>query len=267
MTIGSSTADTVARPRAGSLAAVGLAAGVLGGLFGVGGGLIIVPGLIGLAKMDRRLAHGTSLAATIPISVASLLTYLVNDHVDWAVAGCIAVGAVTGAVLGTRLLRTIPKRPLTIVFIVTVLATSVRLFITPDTPGRGDLDPLLIATLVVIGLLAGTLAGLLGIGGGVVMVPAMVVLLGMPPVTAKGTSVAVIVPTALMGTWRNRRNANADLRAAAIVGLVGVAGAVVGGVVADRISDQFSNVMFAVLLLAVAGLQLETLRRQPASTG
>ncbi len=65
---------------------VGLAAGLLGGLFGVGGGLIIVPGLVSLAGMDRRLAHGTSLAATLPIAAASLITYVSHGNVDWAVA-------------------------------------------------------------------------------------------------------------------------------------------------------------------------------------
>ena len=63
-------------------AIVGLAAGALGGLFGVGGGLIIVPGLVGFAHMDRRLAHGTSLAATLPIATASLITYVAYGNVD-----------------------------------------------------------------------------------------------------------------------------------------------------------------------------------------
>jgi uncharacterized membrane protein YfcA len=246
-------------------AVVGLAAGALGGLFGVGGGLIIVPGLIGLAKMDRRRAHGTSLGATLPIAVASLVTYAVNDNVDWAVAVFLAIGAVGGAVLGTALLSVIPKRPLTIIFIVMVLATALRLFVAPSTSGRGDLTLLMAVALVVIGVVTGTVAGLLGVGGGVIMVPAMVVGLGMVPVLAKGTSVAVIVPTATMGTVRNRRNANVDLRVAAVVGLAGVVSAVAGGLAADRIGDEVSNVMFAVLLLVVATTQLASLRDR--STG
>ena len=78
-------------------AIVGVAAGLLGGLFGVGGGLIMVPGLIGVAKMERRRAHGTSLAATLPISLASLATYLAHGNVDWAVAFFITIGALVGA--------------------------------------------------------------------------------------------------------------------------------------------------------------------------
>lgn len=245
-------------------AVVGAAAGLLGGLFGVGGGLIIVPGLMGLAKMERRLAHGTSLAATLPIAAASLVTYLAHGNVDWAVAVFLAVGAIAGAVIGTHLLRVIPKRLLVIVFVVTVLATATRLLVGSDSGGRAELTVVTALLLVVIGVLTGTLAGLLGIGGGVIMVPAMVVLLDMAPVVAKGTSVAVIVPTAAMGTVRNRRHANADIRAAAVVGAFGVVTAVIGGTISDRLRPDVANAMFAALLVTVAITQLRSLRSEAA---
>ena len=246
-------------------AVVGVAAGALGGLFGVGGGLVIVPGLVSIAGMDRRLAHGTSLAATLPIATASLITYLAHGNVDWPVALFLAVGAIVGAVVGTQLLRVVPKRLLTIIFVATVLATATRLFLGTDATGRDDLTAWVALLLVVIGFLTGTLAGLLGIGGGVIMVPAMIVLLGEAPVVAKGTSVAVIVPTAIMGTIRNRRHANADIRIAAVVGMFGVVSAVIGGTVADRLSPQVSNVMFAALLLFVAATQILSLRSAPTA--
>jgi uncharacterized protein len=244
---------------------IGLAAGLLGGLFGVGGGLIIVPGLVSLAGMDRRLAHGTSLAATLPIAVASLITYLSHGNVDWAVALFLAIGAIAGAIVGTTLLQIIPKNVLVIIFVITVLATATRLAVSTDSTGRADLTIAMVILLIVIGLLTGTLAGLLGIGGGVIMVPAMVVLLGMVPVVAKGTSVAVIVPTAIMGTIRNRKKANADIRVAAVVGLFGAASAVAGGTISDRLSDQVANIMFAALLVFVAVTQLLSLRSKPAA--
>lgn len=243
---------------------VGAAAGLLGGLFGVGGGLIIVPGLVSLARMERRLAHGTSLAATLPIAAASLLTYLSHGNVDWAVALFLAIGAIAGAIAGTQLLRVIPKNLLVIVFVITVLATATRLLLGSDTSGRVDLTIPMALLLVVIGFVTGTLAGLLGIGGGVIMVPAMVVVLDMVTVIAKGTSVAVIVPTAIMGTIRNRKHANADIRVAAVVGGFGVVTAVVGGTISDRLSDDVANAMFAVLLVFVAITQLLSLRSRPA---
>ena len=242
------------------VALVGIAAGLLGGLFGVGGGLIIVPGLVLLVKLERRLANGTSLAATLPIALASLSTYLYNGNVDWAVAGLLASGTVVGAIIGTKLLTILPKRTITIIFIITVLATAVRLFTTADTAGRDNVTIYSGLLLVFIGLATGTLSGLLGIGGGVVMVPAMVVGLDMVPVIAKGTSVAVIVPTSIMGTIRNRKTAYVDLKVATVAGLSGAVTAIMGGMIADSISTSLSNIMFAFLLLFVAGTQLITLR-------
>ena len=166
----------------------------------------------------------------------------------------------TGAIIGTKLLTILPKRTLTIVFIVTVLATAVRLFLSSETTGRDDLTIVAALLLIVIGVATGTLSGLLGIGGGIVMVPAMIVFFGMVPVIAKGTSVAVIVPTAIMGTIRNRKNTNVDLRMGALAGGCGVVTAVIGGIISDGLSDQLSNVLFAGLLIFVAATQFATLR-------
>jgi hypothetical protein len=257
--------ETITSTRAGdvnmvSVVLVGLAAGALSGLFGVGGGLLIVPGLVGIVKLERRLAHGTSLAATLPIALASVTTYIINGNVDWAVAGLLAIGTIGGALIGTYLLQIISKRILTIVFVVTVLATAVRLVLTSETAGRLDITLTSAAFLVLIGLATGTLAGMLGIGGGIVMVPAMVVFYDMVPVIAKGTSVAVIVPTSITGTIRNRKNDNVDLRIALVVGLTGAVSAVFGGIVANGMSARLSNVLFAALLVFVAITQLLTLR-------
>ena len=242
------------------VALVGIAAGALGGLFGVGGGLIIVPGLVLVVKLDRRLANGTSLAATLPIALASLSTYAYNDNVDWAVAALLTLGAMAGAVIGTKLLTVLPKRTITIIFTVTVLATAIRLFTASETAGRDDLTVATGALLIIIGLTTGTLSGLLGIGGGVVMVPAMIVMLGMLPVFAKGTSVAVIVPTSIVGTIRNRKTAYVDFKVAGVAGGCGAVMAVIGGMIANSISPPVANVMFAFLLLFVAATQIVTLR-------
>lgn len=231
---------------------VGLGAGLLSGMFGVGGGILIVPGLVIVARMEQRMAHGTSLAAVLPISASSLVTYWVHDHVDWPVALFLAAGAVGGAFLGTKLLHVLPHRTLGFSFAGLLIITAVRLFMPLTSGTRADLDLLMAATLVLIGLVTGVLAGLLGVGGGVVMVPAMMMFIQMPAVMAKGTSVAVIIPTSIVGTWRNRKSSNADLRSAAILGGGGILSAVAGGWVSTRMSDTVSNTLFAVLLVVVA---------------
>ena len=266
--INTTTVGAAERPTAGlaPIAVVGLLAGFLAGLFGVGGGILIVPGLVLGAHMTQRLAHGTSLAAVVPISVASLVTYAAHDNVDWSVAAWLAVGAVAGALIGTHLLHVLPHRTLAIIFIVVLVASALRLFLATDADGRGDLTPASVVALVVVGLVTGILAGLLGVGGGIVMVPAMILLFDIAPVIAKGTSAAVIIAAAVMGTWRNRANDNTDLRAAAVIGVAGIATAAIGGVLADRMSDDLSNVLFASLLLIVAARLAWGLRHDPADT-
>lgn len=242
-----------ARPALARAGAVGLVAGFLSGLFGVGGGILIVPALVLVMKLDQRLAHGTSLAAVLPIALSSTLGYLVEDSIDWPAAGLLALGAVAGAVVGTHVLHVLPQRALGFCFAGLMALTALRLLLDhSDAGGRDDLHLASIVGLLLLGLASGILAGLLGVGGGIVMVPAMVVLLGIPPAVAKGTSLAVIIPTAIMGTGRNRKNGNADLTVATVVGLAGVVSAFGATKISVGMSEALSNGLFALLLLTVA---------------
>ena len=259
----SPTKESVNSGNFGVIVLVGLAAGLLSGIFGVGGGILIVPGLVFFAKMDQRRAHGTSLAAVLPISLSSLVTYWAHDHVDWPVALYLATGAVVGALLGTKLLKTVKHEILSLGFASVLIISAVRLYWSTSGMGRDDLTLLMCIALVAIGVATGVLAGLLGVGGGVVMIPAMMVMLGLPNVIAKGTSLAVIIPTAITGTLRNRSASNVDIRAAVIVGVGGILSAVAGGWISARLSDSLSNALFATLLVVVAGrLVIQESRRR-----
>lgn len=252
----------------GRTIAVGLVAGFLSGLFGVGGGILIVPALVLVLKFDQRLAHGTSLAAVLPIALSSMTSYAVADKIDWPVALFLAIGALAGAVLGTHFLHKLPHDVLALGFSLLLIATAVRMLVdNSEATGRGAITVLGAIVLVGIGFATGILAGLLGVGGGIILVPAMVIGIGIPAAIAKGTSVAVIVPTAIMGTWRNRKKRNADLHTAVILGVAGIVSAYVAGQLSVGMSDSLSNLLFAILLLVVAVRMLYDLmkaRRSPA---
>ena len=245
--------------------AIGVGAGLLSGMFGVGGGILVVPALVLMMRFDQRLANGTSLGAVLPISVASLVTYWSQDNVDWSMALWLVIGALAGAVLGTKWIHILPRKVLGYLFAVMLIATAIRLFIPMTADGRDPITVIAAIALVFIGLATGTLAGLLGIGGGVVMVPAMVVFFSELNVVAKGTSVAVIIPTSIMGTWRNWKADNIDLKVAAIVGFGGIPSAVAGGVIADHMSEDLSNILFATLVLVVAARMIFDLRRDTSN--
>jgi uncharacterized membrane protein YfcA len=232
---------------------VGLVAGFLSGLFGVGGGILIVPALVLLLGFDQRLAHGTSLAAVLPIALSSLTTYALADEVDWTFGALLAVGAVAGAVIGTHILHRLPHDALALAFALLLAATAIRLlFDHSEGTGRAALDAFGVAMVILVGLVTGVLAGLLGVGGGIFVVPAMVVGFGIPAATAKGTSLFMIVPTSIMGTWRNRKKGNADLRVAVILGVAGIVSAFIGGKISVGMSEALSNFLFALLLLFVS---------------
>lgn len=241
---------------------IGVVAGLMSGLFGVGGGILIVPALTLLARMPQRRAHGTSLAAVLPIAVCGMVSFAVSGSVDWPVAVAIGAGAVVGAQLGARALKVLPTTWLRLIFIGFLLASAVRLFMSDVVPdARSDLSVGLVSALVLLGVLSGALAGLLGVGGGIIMVPAMVVLVGLDPALAKGTSLAVMIPTSISGTWRNVRNENALLPMAVAVGLAGTVTSVIGAQLSVRMDDRLSNVLFAGLLLVVAVRMVTELRR------
>jgi uncharacterized membrane protein YfcA len=248
---------------------VGLAAGFLSGLFGVGGGVLLVPGLVLVLGMAQRRAHGTSLAAIVPIAVAGVLGYALAGEVDWVVVLFLVIGSAgLGASIGTHLLHVLPARLLALVFAAVLVATAARMLVGDTTAtGRGDLTVGAAVALVAVGVLSGTLSGLLGVGGGVVTVPALVLLLGVPAAVAKGCSLAVIIPTAVVGTQRNLARHNADLRVAAILGLSGVVSSFLAAQLSVDLDERLSNRLFALLLLVVAAKLLWDNRRAPAAEG
>ena len=110
--------------------------------------------------------------------------------------------------------------------------------------------------IVGVGLLAGVLSGLFGVGGGALLVPAMVIVLGYGQHLAQGTSLLVIIPTAIAGTLANRRSGLIDPRQAAAVAVGGMIGAVIGGRAALVVDDRSLRLLFVVYLLVIGLLLL-----------
>ena len=100
-----------------------------------------------------------------------------------------------------------------------------------------------------IGIVAGLLSGLMGIGGGIVMVPAMTLLLGVEQHVAQGISLLVIVPTAIVGATTHFRHGNVDLKIATTLGLFSILGGLLGSQVAQGLERQWLQLLFGLLLL------------------
>lgn len=126
-----------------------------------------------------------------------------------------------------------------------------------------DFSPLLIL-LVAFGVMSGTLAGLLGVGGGIFMVPFLVLAVGLTQQEAQATSLLVVLPTAIVATWSLYRSGVVDLRKAFRIGLCGVVGSVAGSALALHLPGQVLKICFAVLL-TIVGVKLlrDAKRMQP----
>jgi uncharacterized membrane protein YfcA len=107
--------------------------------------------------------------------------------------------------------------------------------------------------VALIGVAGGVLAGLFGVGGGILFVPTLALVLGLTQLHAEASSLLAILPTALVGSWRQREYGNVDLRVAAVVGLVSVAGVQVGVLLAESLPEATLRRLFGALLVAVAG--------------
>ncbi|WRS30891.1 sulfite exporter TauE/SafE family protein [Actinomycetaceae bacterium MB13-C1-2] len=243
---------------------LGIAAGFLSGMFGVGGGIIIVPGLMAIAGFSQRLASGTSLATIVPLASVGVISYASHGSVSWIGALLLALGAIAGAQLGTWLLVRISRKPLQIFFALFMVAAIVSLFmVVPSRDATLTIDWPVGIGLVALGFVTGTLSGLLGVGGGIVVVPALMLFFGVSDLIAKGTSLLVMIPTALTGTVSNFKRKNVDLAAAAIVGLPACATTYLGSLAASAAPPEIANIFFAIFLAFVAAQLLWKALRAP----
>jgi uncharacterized membrane protein YfcA len=109
-----------------------------------------------------------------------------------------------------------------------------------------------IAALVLVGLLAGAIAGLLGVGGGIVFIPGLVLVLGVSQHVAEGTSLLAILPVVIVGAASQRRYGNVRQRDALLVGMLSLGGAAGGVALANALSGKALQIAFAALMLLIA---------------
>lgn len=232
---------------------IGLLAGLLSGLFGVGGGTVIVPLLVLALSFDQRLAAGTSLAAIVPTATVGVISYALHDAVAWIPALLLAAGAVVGAQIGTWLLPRLSITFLRWAFVGFLVLVIVSLFLViPSRDAVLDLTVLVGIALIALGVVTGIVAGLIGVGGGIIVVPALMLLFGTSDLVAKGTSLLMMIPTAISGTVGNLRRRNVDLAAAAAVGLAACTTTALGAWIATLVDPFLGNVLFAVFLVFIA---------------
>ena len=236
-----------------AFAGIGLAAGLLSGMFGVGGGTVIVPLLVLFAAFDQRRAAGTSLAAIVPTATIGVISYAVLGDVAWVPALILAAGAIVGAQIGTRLLPRVSQSALRWGFVAFLLVVIVSLFlVVPARDAALEVDWASGLALVALGMGTGVVSGLIGVGGGIVVVPFLMLVFGASDLVAKGTSLLMMIPAALSGTFGNLRTGNVEILPAVTIGAAACTTTAVGAWIATIVDPAVGNALFAVFLVVIA---------------
>ncbi len=230
---------------------IGLTAGVFGGLAGLGGGLILIPLILHVLKLSQHQAHGTTLVAIIFTGLSGAVTYGLNGAIDLTAAALLAGASVSTASAGAHYANTLPFWKLRRAFGFFLIFCAVLLFSKPFLSNTIGIVPgwAKIIVLLITGLVTGFLSGMMGVGGGAIMVPVMVLLAGFTQHVAQGTSLLVMVPAGAVGALTHRRLGNVvhELLWGLIPGLL--LGAYLGGSFAYLLPENILRNIFAAVII------------------
>ena len=252
--------------------AVGVGVGIFSGALGVGGGILLVPFLVLALSMTQKRAQATALVMVAMAAGAGAIRYAFGDSVAWLPAAIIVIGGLVGALIGSHVMQRLHDRRLQVIFGILLAIVSIRLLWPTDvTVADADqlptLSPLIALGYAASGLGMGILSALLGIGGGILLIPILVTAFGFSQQLASGTSLAVMLPIALVGALRLTRPGLTDWRMGARFGTGSVLGALLGASLALALSGPTLRLIFAAVLLVIgARMAYLGLRRDRSPT-
>ena len=273
-------------------ALIALFVGLLTGIFGVGGGFLMTPALIILVGISGPIAIGTSLVNFLANSTLGIFKRFGSGTISPIIAIIVGIGSMIGVAGGSWLLETLNKLPpitiagreqslleMVLMCVFLVLLSGIAIFMSWDLrqartatgdpehqtgllgrlriPPYGhfkvlDVPRVSVPGMILLGIFAGVLTGLLGIGGGVIMLPALIYLVGMRTQKAAGTSLLLVWIASLTGAISNLFIGNVHWILLAILVVCGMLGTWLGTHVALKISGTHTKQYFIyVLLLAI----------------
>lgn len=236
-----------------------LGVGLLLGLLGGGGSILTVPMLVYVLGIEPKTAILTSFVVVGVSSLMAIVQHARQNRVCWKSGFFFGLAGMAGAYGGGRLAVFFSGEILMAMFGVVTLATGLAMLFRPraSAPSIADGLPMCPARvpylkLLFDGLLVGLLTGLVGVGGGFLIVPALTLLVGLPMPAAVGTSLLVIVMNATAGLIGYAAHVELDVRLTAIVTGAAVSGAIFGGMLSTRIGAAMLRRLFGLFVLAIA---------------
>lgn len=239
--------------------ALGFVAGTYGTLVGIGGGLLVVPVLI-FAHYPPKDAAGTSMVVVLANAASGSVSYLRQGRVHLRVAIVFALAGIPGALLGGLVDQYVPRRLFSLLFGLLLAMVAVRIFVTRGTGTNGNgmsaktasASPFSAPVAAIVGFLAGFVASVFGVGGGLIFVPTMVYVFGFLPHVATATSTFIIALTAIFGTASHAYYH--DIRWGPAVAIAGgaIVGAQVGARMAPRVHHSQLLRLFSIAVFLAA---------------
>lgn len=239
---------------------IGFFTGIFSGLLGIGGGLILVPLILHFFKLMQRQAQALNMVVMVFTGITAAVAYAFNGAVDYFAALTIAAGAIIPARWGVIYSHRLADWKLRRAFGYFLVAMSLLLIVKPYvthmfTPMTG-LNKSMV--LLIIGIISGALSGIMGVGGGVIMIPAMVLLMGMSQVIAQGTCLLCIVPTSAIGAYMHWKLGN--IRETLLLGLLSgiLFGVFAGSNLAYHFPEWILRSAFTAILITRGFLYIRT---------
>jgi uncharacterized protein len=228
----------------------GLALGLVLSVLGAGGGIIAVPVLVLLYELPLGAAMGSGLGVVFAAAAPAALAHGRAGRVDVRTLLLFGPPSMLGAVLGTKLNALVPERITYALFALVLVLATASLFLPKKETGRGASKPV----LVLVGLLLGVLTGFLGVGGGFLLVPALVALAQLPLHRAVGTSTALIAVSSFSGAATAVVSDPSNVALVLPIAAGAMAGALLGAPLAGRLPAGPLRVAFTSLALVVAAV-------------
>jgi uncharacterized protein len=231
---------------------VGLVSGLLSGLFGVGGGIVMTPGLQAILGARPIAALATPLPVIFPTALTGAYTYGRAGALDRAAATWMVGPGIAGAIAGSWVTDLVNVDLLLLVTAVLLAYQAVSILRGRRARAGRDPRPATPAVFAGLGLTAGFISGLLGIGGGLIMVPVMAGMLGMPLKRVLGTSLLVIAALVVPGTIVHASLGHIDWALFVVVTIGAVPGARIGARIALGSHERTLRLLVGSFLLLIA---------------
>ncbi len=237
------------------IALFGLLVGALTGFVGAGGGIIAVPALVYVVGIPLSTAISTSLVMGAITPIAALVPRIRSAGVDWSVMLVLAAAGIPASFLGTFTGRLLPNHVVLLTFAALMILAGVQMLRPrPASPAVTRRPTRWALRALLVGLVVGFLTGLLGVGGGFITVPALVLFVRLPIGRAIGTSLAVAMVNSVAAILAHLGTTRPDWGVAAAFGVAAAVASYFTARLAARVSGSVLQRSFAVLVLVVACL-------------